>query len=307
MTFTEGALRSNRITITVLVILLLAGVSAYQSLPQQMDPGFTIRTAQVVTRFPGASPERVEQLVSDPIEQAIQAMPELDYVSSTSRTGVSIVVAAFREEFKNVRPIFDSLRRKVQGVELPSGVRTPEINDELGDIYPIIFTLSADGYSDRELKTIAKTIRDQLLQVEGVGKVDTLGEQEERVFVEFSDARLSRLGLTPFSIQQSLQARNIILPGGQVDIGPEALVLEPSGNFDTIDDIKRTILRLPNGKLTYLEDLAEVRRGYVDPPKGIVTSNGYRSIALAINMSEGHNLVELGGRMRTFFDNLLRF
>ncbi len=307
MTLTEGALRSNRITLVVLVLLLLAGISAYQGMPQQMDPGFTVRTAQIVTRFPGASPERVEQLVSDPIEQAIQAMPELDYVSSTSRTGVSIVVAAFREEFKTIRPIFDSLRRKVQAVSLPAGVATPEINDELGDIYPIIFTLSADGFSDREIKSIAKTIRDQLLQIDGVGKVDILGEQEERVFVEYSDARLSRLGLTPFSLQQSLQAKNIILPGGQVDIGPEALVLEPSGNFDSIEDIRRTILRLPNGKLTYLEDIADVRRGYVDPPKGIVTSNGYRGIALAINMSDGYNLVELGGRMREFFDGLQRY
>ncbi len=307
MTFTEGALRSNRITIAVLVILLWAGVSAYQGLPQQMDPGFTIRVAQVVTRFPGASPERVEQLVSDPIEQAIQAMPELDYVSSTSRTGVSIVVAAIREEFKEVRPIFDSLRRKVNAVELPAGVKPPEINDELGDIYPIIFTLSVDGYSDREVKDIAKTIRDQLLQVDGVGKVDMLGEQEERVFVEYNDARLSQLGLSPFDIQRSLQARNIILPGGQVDIGPESLVLEPSGNFDSIEDIRRTILRMPDGKLTYLDDLATVRRGYVDPPKGIVTSNGYRAIALAINMSDGYNLVDLGARMRVFFDGLLRY
>ncbi|MEO1335031.1 MAG: efflux RND transporter permease subunit, partial [Myxococcota bacterium] len=307
MTLTEGALRSNRITTAVLVILLLSGVSAYNGLPQQMDPGFTVRTAQVITRFPGASPERVEQLVSDPIEQAVQAMPELDFVSSTSRTGVSIVVAAFREEFKNVRPIFDSLRRKVQAVSLPSGVSPPEINDELGDIYPIIFTLSADGFSDRELKSIAKSVRDQLLQVDGVGKVEMLGEQEERVFVEFNDARLSQLGLTPQSLQASLQARNIILPGGQVDIGPEALVLEPSGNFDSIEDIRRTILRLPNGTLTYLEDLADVRRGYVDPPKGIVTGDGYRSIALAINMSEGYNLVDLGARMRTFFDGLLKY
>lgn len=307
MNLTEGALKNNRITLTVLAILLLAGISAYIGLPQQMDPGFTVRTAQIVTRFPGASPERVEQLVSDPIEQAIQAMPELDFVSSVSRTGVSIVAAAIREEFKDIRPIFDSLRRKVEAVELPAGVQRPEINDELGDTYPIIFTLSADGFSDREIKEIAKSIRDQLLQVEGVGKVDILGEQEERVFVEYSDARLSRLGLTPQSIQVSLQARNIILPGGQVDIGPEALVLEPSGNFDTIEDIRRTILRLPNGKLTYLEDLATVRRGYVDPPKGIVTSDGYRAIALAINMSEGHNLVDLGARMRTFFDDLLRY
>ena len=304
MTLTEGALRSNRITFALLAILLYAGVTAYLRLPQQMDPGFTVRTAQVVTRFPGASPERVEQLVSDPIEQAIQAMPELDYVASTSRTGVSIVSAAIREEFKDIRPIFDSLRRKVADVELPQGVAPPEINDELGDIYPIIFTLSADGFSDRELKSIAKDVRDQLLQVDGVGKVDILGEQEERVFVEYSDARLSQLGLTPFSIQQSLQARNIILPGGQVDIGPEALVLEPSGNFDSIDDIRRTILRMPNGKLTYLEDLADIRRGYVDPPKGIVTSDGYRSIALAINMSDGYNLVDLGASMRTFFANL---
>ena len=307
MTLTEGALRSNRITIVILFVLLLSGLSAYLGMPQQMDPGFTVRTAQIVTRFPGASPERVEQLVSDPIEQAIQAMPELDYVSSTSRTGVSIVAAAFREEFKDVRPIFDSLRRKVQAVSLPDGVRVPEINDELGDIYPIIFTLSADGFSDREIKSIAKTIRDQLLQIDGVGKVEILGDQEERVFVEYSDARLSRLGLTPFSLQQSLQARNIILPGGQVDVGPEALVLEPSGNFDSIEDIRRTILRLPNGKLTYLEDVADISRGYVDPPKGIVTSNGYRGIALAINMSEGYNLVDLGARMREFFDGLRRY
>lgn len=307
MTLTEGALRSNRITITLLVLLLLAGISAYSSMPQQMDPGFTIRVAQIITRFPGASPERVEQLVSDPIEQAVQAMPELDYVASTSRTGVSIVTAAFREEFDVVRPIFDSLRRKVSAVELPNGVSPPDINDELGDIYPIIFTLTGDGFSDREIKDIGKSIRDQLLQIEGVGKVDIIGDQEERVFVEYSDARLSRLGLTPFSIQQSLQARNIILPGGQVDIGPEALVLEPSGNFDSIDDIKRTILRLPNGKLTYLEDIADVRRGYVDPPKGIVTSNGYRGIALAINMSEGYNLVDLGASMRAFFDDLVRY
>ncbi len=306
MSLTQGALYNNRITLAVLFILLYAGVTAYSSLPQQMDPGFTVRNAQVVTRFPGASPERVEQLVSDPIEQAIQSMPELDYVESTSRTGVSIVVAAIREEFKDVRPIFDSLRRKVQAVQLPAGVSEPQINDELGDIFPIIFTMSADGFSDRALKQIAKDIRDQLLQVDGVGKVDILGEQEERVFVEFNDSRLSQLGLTPALIQQSLQARNIILPGGQVDIGPEALVLEPSGNFDTIEDIRRTILRMPNGRLTYLEDLATIRRGYVDPPKGVVTSNGYPSIALAINMSDGNNLVDLGAEMKTFFKDLER-
>ncbi|MBX2810559.1 MAG: efflux RND transporter permease subunit [Myxococcales bacterium] len=306
MTLTRASLDNNRITVTLLAILLYAGVSAYFSLPQQMDPGFTVRTAQIVTRFPGASPERVEQLVANPIEQAVQTMPELDFVASTSRNGVSIVTAAFREEFKNIRPIFDDLRRKISAVDLPAGVATPEVNDELGDIYPMVFTVSTDGFSDAQVKQIAKDVRDQLLLIDGIGKVVLLGEQDDRIFVEFSDARLSSLGLTPVGIQQSLSARNIILPGGEVEIGPETLSLEPSGNFDSLSDIKRTILRLPNGRLTYLEDIARVRRGYVDPPEGIVTTNGYRSIALFINMSDGYSLVELGARVQKFFDGLLR-
>lgn len=309
MSITEGALRRDRLTAIVVAVLLVSGVSAYFSMPQQMDPGFVIRVAQIVTFFPGASPDRVETLVTDPIEQAAQSLPELDFVGSTSRAGVSIVSVSVREEFSDVRPIWDSLRRKIDAAapSLPSGIIGPQINDELGDTFPMIFTLSADGFSDREVKDIAKTIRDQLLHLDGVAKVQILGEQEERIFVEFNDARLSRLGLSPTDIQRTLQGRNIIIPGGEVDVGPDTLVLEPSGNFGSVEELGRTILKLPTGGFVYLEDVTTVRRGYVDPPQGLVTQDGNSAVAFAVSMAAGNNLVELGQRVKTFFDDLVRY
>ncbi|MEM9189952.1 MAG: efflux RND transporter permease subunit [Myxococcota bacterium] len=306
MSLTSAALKNNRVTGTVIVVLITAGVSAYFGMPQQLDPGFIVRNAQVVTRFPGASPDRVEQLVTDPIEQAVQSIPELDFVSSTSRTGVSVVTVAVREEFKDVRPIWDNLRRKVEAVEgdLPAGIQGPEINDELGDTYPILFSMTGDGFSDRELAEYAETIRDELLHLDGVGKVDVLGDQEERVFVEYENARLRSLGLSPGQLQQALASRNIIMPGGQIDIGPERLSLEPSGNFLSVEDLRRTLIQLPGGGLAYLGDITTITRAYVDPPQGIVTVEGQRALTFAISMSDGDNLVELGEHIRAYFDAL---
>lgn len=306
MSITSVAIARNRVTGVLIAILLVSGLSAFFSMPQQMDPGFIVRTAQIITRFPGASPERVEQLVTDPIEQAVQAIPQLDFISSTSRTGVSIVAVNIREEFKDVRPIWDDLRRKVDAMvgDLPEGVQTPSINDELGDIYPMLFSMRSDGFSDRELSEIAETIRDQLLRTKGVAKVEILGDQEERVFVEYSNTRLAQLGLSPGMLQGILRARNIISPGGKIDMGPESLALEPSGSFTSVDDLARTLVQLPGGGVTYLGDIATVRRDYIDPPQGVVTVEGDRAITFAVSMSDGDNLVELGGRIRTFFDEL---
>ena len=306
MTITSYALRNNRVTGVLISVLLFGGTSAYLSMPQQMDPGFIIRGAQIVTYFPGASPDRVEQLVTDPIEQAVQSLPELDFVSSTSRTGVSVVSANIREEFKNVRPIWDSLRRKIDAIkgDLPAGVVGPNVNDELGDIYPMLFSMTGDGFSDKELSDYAETIRDQLLYIDGVAKVELIGDQEERVFIEYSNARLAQAGLSPGQLQRDLQARNIIMPGGQVDLGRESLVLQPSGNFVSIRDLERTLIKLPRGGLAYLGDLASVQRAYVDPPSGLVRVNGRRAITFAISMSDGNNLVDLGKEIRAFFDAL---
>ncbi len=306
MSITAAAIRSNRVTGVLLAVLIFAGVSAYFALPQKMDPGFVIRTAMIVTQFPGASPDRVEQLVTDPIEQAVQSIPELDFVSSTSRTGVSIVNVNVREEFKEVRPIWDSLRRKIDAIQgnLPSGIQGPSINDELGDIYPIMFSMTGDGFSDRELSEIAETIRDQLLHIDGVGKVEIQGDQEERIYVEFNNAHLRQLGLSPGMLQSILASRNIIVPGGQIDLSGERISLEPSGNFGSVEELSRTLIELPSGGVAYLGDVTTIRRGYQDPTQGAVTVNGQPALTFAVNISDQSNLVELGNEVRDFFDAL---
>jgi len=167
LNITAFALRNNRTTIVLMLIILLVGVQSYQNMPRAYDPGFIIRAAQVVTYFPGASPERVEQLVSDKIEKVVQEIPELDFVTSESRTGVSIIVVSIRQRYKNMRPIWDNLRRKIDNVrnDLPEGTIGPEVNDEFGDVYGIVITLTGEGYNYAELKDIADDTRDQFLYI----------------------------------------------------------------------------------------------------------------------------------------------
>jgi multidrug efflux pump len=238
MSITERAIRNDRVTLVALGALLVAGMLSYTAMPRAMDPGFTIRTARVVTIFPGASPERVEQLVTDRIEQAVQEIPELDFVNSQSETGLSVVLVNIREEFMDMRPIFDDLRRKVEDVEgdLPDGVIGPMVNDEFGDVYGILLSVVAEGYSYPELREIGDEIRDEILRIPDVAKVEILGNQEERVFVEFDNAALSAAGLSPGMLRDILRNRNIITPGGNLEIGDERVALEPTGNFEDVDE-----------------------------------------------------------------------
>ncbi|MDD9939179.1 MAG: efflux RND transporter permease subunit, partial [Myxococcales bacterium] len=223
MNITGASIRNNRVTLVAIAVLVLAGALAYRSMPRQLDPGFIIRAAQIVTVFPGASPERVEQLVTDPIEEAVQEIPELDFVQSESRTGLSVVTIMIREEYRKMRPIWDNLRRKVDRIrsDLPSGIIGPNVNDEFGDTYGIVFTISGDGFDYAELKEAADQIRDDLLRVQDVAKVQIMGAQEERIFVEYNNARLANLGLSPAALANLLEARNIIMPGGDISLERE--------------------------------------------------------------------------------------
>ena len=197
MSLTQYAISNNRITIAVTVILLLSGMMAYVALPKEQDPGFIVRTAVITTVFPGASPERGEQLVTDKIEKKAQEMPEVDNITSESRTGISIINVNFLESYKDMRPIYDSLRRKVDDVksELPKGINGPIVNDEFGDVFGSVYTLSGEGYSYAELETIAEEIRDDLLNEPDVAKVAIHGTQDEVIYVEYNNARLTELGL----------------------------------------------------------------------------------------------------------------
>ena len=241
MNLTRWAIEKNRITVAALVIIVLGGVQAYFTLPRAEDPGFIIRTAQVVTHFPGASPRRVELLVTDKLEEAIQEMPELDSVVSRSRAGISIIFVNILERYKDMRPIWDSLRRKVATAEeeLPEGIIGPTVNDEFGDVFGTIIALTGDGFSYAELKEIADQVRDELLRIDQVAKVEIHGAQEERIFVEYSTAKVSETQFSPLQLQSLLESENIILPGGTLEARLESILLEPSGNFVSLEDIRQ--------------------------------------------------------------------
>ncbi len=306
MNLTATAIAKNRITLTVVALVVIAGSVAYGTLPKAQDPGFIIRTAVITTRFPGASPERVELLVTDKIEKKIQEMPEIDSITSESRTGISLVYANFKESYKVMRPIFDDLRRKVDAItpELPQGAQIPEVNDEFGDVFGSVYTLRGADFSYAELKSIADEIRDELLKEPDIAKVSIHGEQQEVVFVEYNNARLAELGLSPQRLSALLASVNILSSGGDILSGRERIALEPTGNFESVEDLRRTVIELPGGALVYLEDIAEVYRGYRDPPRSVSRGNGEASLVLAISMRDGGDILKLGERLDALMPEL---
>lgn len=301
MSITRAAIEKNRITAVALILIVFAGINTFRTMPRAEDPGFVIRWALITTDFPGASPERMEMLITDKIEKAIREMPEIDFIYSESRTGLSIITIGVKEQFTVMRPIWDKLRRKVDRVrgELPDGTIGPRVNDEFGDVFGTIVTLTGEGYSYAELKDIADDVRDELLLLDEVAKVEIHGAQDERIFVEYNNARLAELGISANQLIGILSTQNIIIPGGDVTTEREKIVLEPTGNFESIEELRQTLINLPNSReLLTLEDIAHVYRGYIDPPRVLVRSSGIPALALAINMREGGNIIELGREVK---------
>ncbi len=300
MNITRAAIEKNRITIVVIIIVVLSGLTSYYKMSRAEDPGFVIRTALVTTYWRGASPERVEQLVTDKLEKAIQEIPEIDFISSTSKTGISVIFVNIKESYTDMRPIWDSLRRKVDKarVELPENIQGPFVNDEFGDVFGIVTTITGDGYQYSDLKDVADEVRDELLLLGDVAKVEIFGSQDQRIFVEYNNARLSEIGLSPSQLKEILSSRNIIVPGGDIDTEYEKIVLEPSGNFFTLDEVKTAIIEVPGkGEVVYLQDIANIYRGYIDPPEDLMRCTGEPCLGLAISMREGGNIIELGDRV----------
>ncbi|WP_395375676.1 efflux RND transporter permease subunit [Marinicella sp. W31] len=301
MDITRFAIEKNRVFGTIFVILILSGVGAYFSLPKNEDPGFIVRTAFVQTIFPGANPERVEMLVSDKLEKEIQQMPEVKNVRSESLVGRSYVYVDIKDEYTNLRPIWDKLRRKVEDAkgDLPQGVQGPFVNDEFGDIYGTLIAITGDGFNYRQLKQVADEVRNEMLLLKNVAKVEIVGAQEERVFLEYNNARLSELGISPNQLQGILQQKNIVRSGGNFSTNYEKIILEPTGNFNSIEEISNTIINLPNSSnVVKLSDIVNVRRGFVDPQQMIMRNTGVESLALGISLKEGGNIIDLGAEVK---------
>lgn len=299
MNITAIAINNNRVTYLLMGIILILGITGYASLPRDSMPPFTIRVASIVTVFPGASPERMELLVTDPLEKVVQEISEVDYIESESRTGISIVKITLKESIgdSELRPIWDRLRRKVDGVVVPSGVTTgPDLKDEdLGITYGIAIGLKNDGYEPRELEEYADQLRNELIRLRDAAKVELSGVSERRVFIDYNDAGLSKIGLSANELKNVISGTNIIIPAGQINIGDERVILEPSGNFETLEDIQNMLIPVGNrGETVSLKDIANVYEGYTSPQETIVRMNGQQAIGLHISLKEGANIVQLG-------------
>ena len=298
MNLTQFSIEKNRITFTLLIVVVFMGLVMYPNLPRDSMPPYTVRVANVVSQFPGASPERVEQLVTDKIEKVAQELPELKEVTSTSRSGLSVVSVELIDEVppEKLQAVWDRLRRKLDNLEgLPAGVEPSLEDDGIGDVYGIVVGLESDGFSYAEMKEYADDIRDDFIKLEDAAKVEIGGEQEERIFIEFEDALLSEYGLTASMLQNIIASTNILSSGGEINLMGEKIILEPSGNFNSLADIQNMLIPVGNGQqLVSLEDITDVSKGYIDPPKQLVKVDGRNALSIHINLKEGANVIVLG-------------
>lgn len=297
MDITRLAIEKNQLTLLLTLALLITGVITFYNMPRAQDPSFPIRVATVTTTLAGASPDRVEQLITDPLEKVIQEMPELHSITSTSQTGVSIISVNIQDRYTDLQPIWDKLKSKVDKAQedLPDGTDASVVDDEVGDIFGIAIGIVSDGFSYAEQKQLADQLRNELLTIDLVAKVEIYGEQEEQIFVEYNSSRLTELGISPEYLADALSKKNIIIPGGRVKRGTVRLNLETTGNVNSLDELQRTLIPLPDSdEVIALENIAYVYRDYIDPPKEIVRVGGYTGMVVAISMSEGGNIIRLG-------------
>ncbi|MBT4363944.1 MAG: efflux RND transporter permease subunit, partial [Desulfobacteraceae bacterium] len=299
MNTTHLAIKYNRVTYISLVLILVLGLTSYNNLPRDSMPPYTVRMVSIVTNFAGASPERIESLISDKIEKVAQEIPEVKNITSQSRTGVSVVNVSLKDEVaaKDLQPIWDSLRRKIEALNtLPDGIRGPNVKDEgIGEVFGIFVAFTSDGFGYSEIKDYAEDLRNKIIVLENAAKVELGGVIDEKIFVEYNDSELSNYGLTSNKLKNTITAHNIINSAGEINLGNERIVLEPSGNFETVDDIKNILVPIGRkGETVALGDIANVFRDYISPRKSMAKLNGNDAIFLYISLKENANLIQLG-------------
>ncbi|HEU4662443.1 MAG TPA: efflux RND transporter permease subunit [Dokdonella sp.] len=291
------ALRQRALVVYAMAVTVVLGLYGYLHLGRSEDPPFTFKVMVIQTAWPGATARQVQEQVSDRIARKLQETPNVDFVNSYSRPGESVVMFSIKDSAPSteVPATWYQVRKKIGDIaaRLPQGVQGPFFNDEFGDVYTNIYALEGDGSDPAELRDYADTIRAELLRVPGVGKVDYFGDQEQRITIEIDNARLATLGITPAQLAQAIAAQNAVAPGGVIDTGVDRVYVRPSGQFADLDGLRATSLRV-DGTSFRLGDVADVRRGYVDPPVEQVRYDGRPALAIGVTMQAGGDVVELG-------------
>jgi len=297
----EWALNHRSFVVYLMLVAIVVGVMSYMRLGRNEDPAFTFRTMIVQAAWPGATLNDTLDQVTDRIERTLKETPNLDFLRSFTRAGVTTIFVNLKGSTpaKEVPDIWYHVRKNVGDIRrtLPPGVVGPGFNDEFGDTFGIIYGFTADGFTHRELRDYVEKIRARLLGIGDVSKIEVLGAQDEQIIIEFSTEKLAGLGIDRASLIAAIQAQNAVSPAGTLDTSNETLLLRVSGAFESERDLLALNIA-SNGRLLRLSDIATVRRVFVDPPQPIFRINGRPGIGLAIAMRDGGDILALGQTIR---------
>lgn len=291
------AVRERSVTLFFLIAIIIAGVVAFTRLGRAEDPGFTIKVMTVVTAWPGATAQEMQDQVAEPLEKRLQELRWYDRSETFTRPGLAFTTLTLRDTTppKDVPDQFYQARKKMidEALSLPRGVVGPFVNDEYGDVTFALYALKAKGEPQRSLAREAETLRQRLLHVPGVNKINIVGERPERIYVAFAEERLATLGVSPRDIFTALSRQNLITPAGSIETKGQQVVVRLDGAFDDLSKI-RDLPIVANGNTLRLSEIAKVERGYEDPATFLIRSQGEPALLLGVVMREGWNGLDLG-------------
>ena len=298
----KWALDHGALTRYLMLVLMVLGFASYFQLGQDEDPPFTFRVMVVQTFWPGATAQQVAEQVTDKIERTLQEVPYADKIRSYSKPGESQIVFEIKDSSKasEVPGVWYTVRKKIADMRgtLPSGVQGPFFNDEFGDVFGVIYALESDGFSQSELKTFADDVRQRLLRVKDVAKVQQFGLQDEKVFIEVSQKRVAQLGLDFNAVLAQIGSQNAVEPAGTIQSPLDVVQVRVAGQFTSVEQLRDMPIRGSSGNQLRLGDIANIRRGYVDPPTVKVRYQGKEVVALGVSMAKGGDIIALGKALK---------
>ncbi|EGQ7793079.1 multidrug efflux RND transporter permease subunit VmeV [Vibrio parahaemolyticus] len=309
MNIAEYSIKNKVISWLFIVILAIGGVTSFLELGRLEDPAFTIKDAMIVATYPGATSKEVEEELTYPLEKEIRKLPYIDRITSTSSNGMSQIMVSMKMDYgpDELPQIWDEMRRKINDLQptLPQGVQSLQIIDDFGDVYGVMLMLTGDDYDYVELKRYADQLRREIELVDGVGKVDIAGDQQEMLFVEISLDRLASLNLDMNVVSGLLNQQNNVVSAGEVMVNGESLVIRPSGTLNTVQALENLIIHgRDTGNLIRLKDVATITRGIQEKPGNMILFNGKKAINIGISFASGVNVVEVGERLNVELSSL---
>ncbi|EGQ8918032.1 multidrug efflux RND transporter permease subunit VmeV [Vibrio parahaemolyticus] len=309
MNIAEYSIKNKVISWLFIVILAIGGVTSFLELGRLEDPAFTIKDAMIVATYPGATSKEVEEELTYPLEKEIRKLPYIDRITSTSSNGMSQIMVSMKMDYgpDELPQIWDEMRRKINDLQptLPQGVQSLQIIDDFGDVYGVMLMLTGDDYDYVELKRYADHLRREIELVDGVGKVDIAGDQQEMLFVEISLDRLASLNLDMNVVSGLLNQQNNVVSAGEVMVNGESLVIRPSGTLNTVQALENLIIHgRDTGNLIRLKDVATITQGIQEKPSNMILFNGKKAINIGISFASGVNVVEVGERLNAELSSL---